>query len=171
MPAINFESFDQGISNTADTLIIVIENPNQLPEIFKHLKRTMARTIIVLNKIDLLSESERRKFYSQLQSKKYNFVLYSAKTKENIQELKDKIWESFDKMRIYTKQPGHPPDKDPVVLEKESTVAQVAEKILHGMSKKIKGARVTGPSSKFPNQQVSLSHMLKDKDVVEFSIK
>ena len=168
MPAIDSEFFDSGIANTSDTLIIVITNPYELQKILPFLSKTLGERIIVLNKSDLLSEQEKRKFSAQLQSKKYNFVLFSAKTLENSEELKKKIWESFKKIRIYTKQPHKQADKEPVIMEKDSNVKDVAEKIFHGLSNRVKEARVTGPSSKFPNQKVGLEHKLKDKDIVEF---
>lgn len=171
MPAVNFISFDQGVANTADTLIIVIENPKQLEEIFPFLEKAYGNRLIVLNKIDLLSEAEKRKYHSYLQSKKYNFVMFSCKTKENISELKEKIWKTFNKIRVYTKEPGRQADNHPVVMEANSSVREVAEKILHGFSKRIKESRVTGPSSKFPNQKVGLDHLLKDKDIIEFHVK
>ena len=46
-----------------------------------------------------------------------------------------------------------------------------AEKILKGMSKRIKRARVWGPSSKFGGQVIGLDHTLKDKDIIEFQTK
>jgi ribosome-interacting GTPase 1 len=48
-----------------------------------------------------------------------------------------------------------------------STVDDLAKKIFFS-GVKIKETRVTGPSSKFPNQTVGLKHILKDKDIVEF---
>ena len=48
-----------------------------------------------------------------------------------------------------------------------STLKDVAEKIFHSYSKKVKFAKITGPSSKFPNQKVGLKHVVKDKDIVE----
>lgn len=168
MPAINFESFDSGIANTADTLIIVIENPRQLVEIFPFIAKAYGEKLIVMNKIDLLSENEKRKFQAFLQSKKYNFQLFSCKTKENLQELEEKIWVSFGKIRVYTKEPGRKTDNQPVILEKKSTVKDIAEKILHGLSKRVKETRVWGPSSKFAGQKVGLEHELKDRDIVEF---
>jgi ribosome-interacting GTPase 1 len=74
----------------------------------------------------------------------------------------------MDSIRVFTKEPGKPRTEDPIVLSKNSTVKDVAEKILKGFSKKVKETRVTGPSSKFPNQKVGLSHILKDLDIVEF---
>ena len=55
-------------------------------------------------------------------------------------------------------------------MEKNKTIEILAKKIFHSKIK-IKEVRVTGPSSKFPNQAVSLSHILKDKDIVEFRVE
>jgi ribosome-interacting GTPase 1 len=55
-----------------------------------------------------------------------------------------------------------------MVMHLNSTLKDVAEKIYKGFSLKVKEAKVTGPSSKFPNQKIGLSHVLKDKDIVEF---
>ena len=94
--------------------------------------------------------------------------MISCKTEEGIPELKEKIWQSLNKIRVYTKQPGKQADNEPVILKQGSTVKDVAEKIFHGFSSQIKETRITGPSSKFPNQKVGLEHVLKDKDTVEF---
>jgi hypothetical protein len=168
MPAINFDSFDSGISNSTDLLIILITSPKEIQEILPYLKKSIAKKLIVLNKIDLLSEQEKRKYYSFLQSKKYDFVVISCKTLEGIDELKEKMFLSFDKIRVYTKEPGKKPSSDPILLDIGSNVKEVAEKIRKNLSLHIKEARITGPSSKFSNQIISLNHILKDKDVVEF---
>ena len=168
MPAIDAEFFDPGLANTADLLIILITDPQDLKKIFPFIQKSLGEKLIVLNKIDLLSESEKRKFTSFLQSKKYNFSSYSSKTRENEDELKDKIFKCFNKIRVYTKQPGKQADNEPVILEPGSTVKDLAGKILHGFSKNIKEIKVWGPSSKFSGQKVGLDHKLKDKDIVEF---
>ncbi len=168
MPAIENELCDLGIINTADTLIIVIDDIKQLPQILPFLKKASSNRIIAFNKSDLLSESEKRKQQARLQSKRLNFLLLSCKTKENIKELKEKIFQSFGKIRIYTKEPGKEANKEkPLILSENSTVKDVAKKILHS-SLTIKETRVTGPSSKFPNQKTGPDHVLKDKDIIEF---
>ena len=55
-----------------------------------------------------------------------------------------------------------------MILPIGSTAKDVAEKIIKGMSKKLKKTKIWGPSSKFPGQMVGLDHALKDKDTVEF---
>lgn len=170
LPAIENELCDQGLINTADTLLIIITDIEQLKEIEPFLINAAKSRIIIFNKSDLLNNEEKRKIEATLKSHKYNFVLFSCKEKEekDIKSLKEKIFQSFNKIRIYTKEPGKKADREPIVLNIGATVKDVAEKILHGFSKKIKETKVTGPSSKFPNQKVGLEHVLKDKDIVEF---
>ncbi len=171
IPAIDSEFFDKGIVYTADTVLVLINNLEELKEIEGNLK-TKGKKIIVFNKLDLLDEQEKRKFNARLQSKKYNFILVSCKTKEGIEELKNKIFQSFNKLRIYTKEPGKEPlKKNPMILEPGSTVKNVSEKILKGFFKKIKQIRIWGPSSKFPGQIVGLKHKVKDLDTIEFKTR
>jgi len=170
LPSVESEYFDAGIANTTDTLLIVITQIKDLEQISPFLEKALGNKLIIFNKIDLLNEQEKRKISDSLRSKKLNFIMFSSKTLDNIGELKDKIFSSFNKIRIYTKEPHKQADKTPVIMNQNSTIKDIAEKIFHGLSEKIKETRVTGPSSKFPNQKVSLSHVLKDKDIVEFRV-
>jgi len=171
-PAIESEYYDKGLTNSADVLLIIITELNQIQEIESSLNKISGKRIIVFNKSDKLNENEKRKISSNLQSKKHNFILISCKTEEGIEELKNKIFQSFSKIRVYTKEPGKNVRREkPLILEKGQTIKDVAEKILHGFAKDVKEARVTGPSSKFPNQRVSLNHQVMDLDVVEFKVR
>ncbi|MDD5012132.1 MAG: 50S ribosome-binding GTPase [Candidatus Nanoarchaeia archaeon] len=171
VPAIESEYYDRGIVNSADTVLILITDLSQLPEIEKKIERAPGKRIILVGKTDLLSENEKRKISATLQSKKYNFVLVSAKAGENIEQFKEKLFQSFGKIRVYTKEPGKPKSNRPIILLPESTVKNVAEKILKGFSSKIKETRIWGPSSKYPGQVVGLKHEMKDMDVVEFKTR
>jgi len=168
LPAVESEFFDQGIANTADVLLIVITSLEEFQKIGKYLEKSIGNRLVIFNKVDLLDKNKSRIAEARLRSNKLDFVMFSAKTKENIELLKERIFQKFNKIRIYTKQPKHPADSDPVIMLPLSTVKRVADKIFHGFSDKVKEARVTGPSSKFPNQKVGLDHVLKDKDIVEF---
>ncbi len=167
LPAIENELCDLGIVNTADTLLIIIDKIEQIKETQQFLNNATKSRIIIFNKTNLLSTEEKRKTQSYLQSKKYNFLLFSCKNKTNLKELKEKIFLSFNKIRVYTKQPGKKHDNEPVIMPKDSTVKDVARKIFHS-TVSIKEIRITGPSSKFPNQKTGLDHVLKDKDIIEF---
>jgi len=172
VPAIESEYYDRGVANSADTLLILITDLPQILEIEKKLDKFTGKKIIVFNKTDLLSENEKRKISATLSSKKYNFQLISAKTKEGIEELKEKLFQSFGKIRVYTKQPNEKQKSNkPIILFPKSIVKDVAEKILKGFSSKVKETRIWGPSSKYPGQVVGLNHQVKDMDVVEFKTR
>jgi ribosome-interacting GTPase 1 len=159
---------DMGIINSADTLLLVTASVKDIPEIQKLLQKSTAEKIIIFNKIDLLTEQEKRKLTDTLKSKKYNFITFSAVTRENEQELRKRIFQSFPVIRVYTKEPKKEASKDPVILKIGSNIEDVADKIAKGFIKKVKKARIWGPSSKFGGQIVGIDHILKDKDVVEF---
>ena len=170
MPPIASENFDKSLVNSADTILIVVERLHEIKTIqesFKNLNER-AKTIIIFNKIDNHEAETIRKIEATLKTKKYNYILVSTKTDEGIDELKEKILDSFNVIRVYTRQPGTRQDNIPVVLNPKSTLKDVAEKVLHGYSKKVKYAKITGPSSKFKGQKVGLKHVVKDRDVVEF---
>lgn len=183
IPSIDSEYYDRGLANSADTLLIIITNLDQLPEIEKKLEKTKGKRIIVFNKSDILTDTEKRKISATLSSKKYNFVMISSlldgsaevagqmADKSGLNDLKNKLLQSFDKIRVYTKEPGKEKSPKPIILEPNSTVKEVAEKILHGFSRNVKETKIWGPSSKFPGQKVGLSHKLKDLDVVEFKTR
>ncbi len=70
-------------------------------------------------------------------------------------------------MRIYTKTPGHPPDKGrPFTLRRGQTVDDLARLIHQDLVGKLKYARIWGLSG-FDGQHVGHEHVLADRDVVE----
>jgi ribosome-interacting GTPase 1 len=154
--------------NTADCLLIVVESLADLERINPYLAKTVGNKIIVINKADRYSENEKRKLNDTLRSKKVHGLIVSCLTGEGLEELKKKITEGMGLIRVYTKEPGKQSTGIPVTLPQGSTVRDIAESILKGFSKRVKETKLTGPSSKFPNQKVGLAHVLKDRDIVEF---
>lgn len=197
IPAIDSDFYDKGLVHNADSILILITSINELKEIEEKIK-TLGKKLIIFNKIDLLSEQEKRKIEATLKSKykDYDFIIFSLEdirlgrasdfARENliihneqgrelggepIEKLKEKIFKSFNKIRVFTKEPGKPKSDNPLILEPETNVKAVAEKILKGFSEKVKETKIWGPSSKFPGQKVGLLHKLKDLDVVEFKTR
>jgi len=172
LPAIGADTFDTGIINTSDTVLEIIEKISDIPEVEKSLTKFKGKRIIVFNKIDKLDHNTKRKTYETLKTKKYNFVMLSTRTGEGEEELKEKIFKSFNKIRVYTKQPGKAEhDNEPVIMPPNSTVEKIAKIIFKGRTDVIKRTRIWGPSSKFGGQEVGIKHVLKDKDILEFLTK
>lgn len=192
-PAIDSDYYDKGLTNTADTILILINSLEEIPEIEKELDKAKGKKIIIFND---KTNQNKRKISETLKSKKYNFIFLNLKNLnplsdnkfqegggsgskwENLsedsnflQELKNKIFNSFDNIRIYTKEPGKEKSPRPIIMKPNSTVYDVAEKILKGFSRNVVETKIWGPSSKFAGQKVGLKHKLKDLDVVEFKTR
>jgi uncharacterized protein len=165
---------DKSITNSTDTLLLVFNAIEEIEKLEKATWKSHAKKIWILNKIDILNETEKRKIKATLKSKHKNldFIFFSNKTPETeIKKLKKKIFESFPIIRVYTKEPGKQATKDPMILKKDSSIKNAAEKIRKHFSSQIKTSKIWGPSSKFGGQTTGLDHKLKDKDTIEFHTK
>jgi uncharacterized protein len=168
LPSIGSEFFDIGIIHTADCILVVITSLSDLEKVNPYLARANGKKIIVISKSDTMSEEQIRKLGETIKSKKLPGIIISSLTNYNLDILKDKIFENTGFIRVYTKEPGKEKSPYPIMLKVGSTIRDVAENIRNGFYKTVSESRVTGPSAKFPNQKLGLSHILKDLDVVEF---
>jgi len=180
VPAILSDYYDRGLAHTADTALILLNSLEDLKKIEEPLKKVIGKKIIVYNVKD---KSDVRKINATLKSKKYNYIIVNLDNNKEWEDgvevvgrdlldlLKEKIFQSFDNIRVFTKEPGKPKSPKPIILKPNSTVEDVAEKILKGFSSHVKETKIWGPSSKFGAQKVGLKHKLKDLDVVEFKTR
>jgi ribosome-interacting GTPase 1 len=87
-----------------------------------------------------------------------------------LDELKRKLFEILDVIRVYTKTPGGKPDMtDPIVLEKGSTLEMAATSIHKSFAQRMKFARIWG-SGKHDGVMVSRDHVLEDGDIIELHV-
>ncbi|MEM5778465.1 MAG: TGS domain-containing protein [Candidatus Aenigmatarchaeota archaeon] len=95
---------------------------------------------------------------------KKNFI--EVNRDEGLEEIKSKVWNSLNLIRVYCKEPGKKPEEKPMILRKGSTIKDAAKKLHKDFLKYFRFARVWG-SSKYPGEKVGLSYELKDKDILE----
>lgn len=182
----------QGNLRSADLLLVVIdlsqEPPEQLKQIFEVLatfrikptgwsreepSQTLAipkKTLIVGNKSDLDMEAQN---YGKLKAQcgdTLQLVSISALEGAGLNELKRKIFEALNIIRVYTKAPGEEPEmSNPLVMEVGDTVEDAAEALHKDFRRKLKHALLWG-SSKFDGQMVPRNHVLHDGDILEMHI-
>jgi len=89
---------------------------------------------------------------------------------EDLNGIKDKIWNSLDLIRIYCKEPGKKPESKPMVMKTNSTVADAAKRLHKDFLKYFRFARIWGKSAKYAGEKVGLEHKLEDKDILEIHI-
>ena len=79
---------------------------------------------------------------------------------------KEELWDLLDMIRVYS-----PGSREPTLLSKGSTIKDFVVKLRSNWLKLFVSAKVTGPSAKYSKQEVSLNHILKDKDLVELKLR
>jgi len=121
--------------------------------------RVYIPSLTVINKIDLGTD--------KLKDVNYEYVPLSAQTSQGLDELKEKIFQKLNLIRVYTKSKFNKVDDVPLMIKKGSSVAEVCKKLHRDLLKLFKYALVWGKSVKFPGQRVGLDHILQDGDIVQ----
>lgn len=127
------------------------------------------KTLVVLNKIDAVESSELAKLKDIVESLQIPYIFISAEKKNNLEDLKEKIFKTLGLIRIYTQKDGVVSRK-PIVMEENTTVRELAERIHKDLARSMRYARVWGKSVKIRGQQVGPDHVLQDRDIVEIYV-
>jgi ribosome-interacting GTPase 1 len=128
------------------------------------------KTLIAANKCDDEAADIRLEFARDALGIAYPIQLVSAEQGTGLDELRKAIYDLLGVVRIYTKQPGKPPDKtSPFTTPIGSTVAEFAGRVHKDFEEGLKSARVWG-TGVFDGQTVGRDHVLHDKDVVELHL-
>ena len=128
------------------------------------------KALIVANKIDL---DEAGRGYAALQNRykdQMPVIAISAQKGAGLEELKLRIYQMLDIIRVYTKTPGQNPDlTDPIILERGATLGDAAAEVHKDFRAKLKFARLWG-SGKHDGIMVKRDHVLQDGDIVELHV-
>jgi uncharacterized protein len=85
----------------------------------------------------------------------------------DVETLRNAIYQSLGVIRLYTKRPGKPADKEsPFTLPVGATVEDLAAKVHRDLAASLKHARIWG-SSAADGQTVGREHVLAEGDIVE----
>ena len=127
----------------------------------------LKRGLVVANGCDLPNAAENLAAIRDLIDPQVQILPISARTGEGLDVFMKTLFTLLHVIRVYSKPPGHPPDKDaPFIIPVGSTVQDLANHIHKEVASHLKFARVWGEGV-FPGQQVHHDHVLHDKDIVE----
>jgi ribosome-interacting GTPase 1 len=131
--------------------------------------RKYVPTLTVMNKIDLLSPEALREVKSKID---YDFLPISADTNLNIDQLKERIYEKLDLIRVFMHPKGEETDYEkPMILKNNASVLDICNKVHREMKNALRYAQVSGRSVKYSGQKVGISHRLMDEDVITLVTK
>ncbi len=165
----------------ADALLLVVDLSSaplaQVEAIFTELEtrkivvgENRVKALIVGNKLDLATASEnylalKNKYEGQLP-----IIAVSAKEGVGLEELRRKIYQVLDIIRVYTKAPGKKPEfDDPIILDRGSTLEDAAASVHKDFAAKLKYARIWG-SGKHDGIMAKRDHILQDGDIIELHL-
>jgi len=122
--------------------------------------------VVVANKLDALSAGEALR---KLEEASQGLALVATSAKQGVDaiQLGEAVFKALDVIRVYTKAPGEPPSKEPLVVRRGSTVMDVAERVHKQLARRLKYAKVWSSRLPFSPQRVGASFILEDGDVVE----
>ena len=145
-------------SRSSNLIVFLVTNKEEFKKAkVKLLELRIKKYLLVQNKKDI----------SKLNNTK---ISISCKNKKGIEELKKEIFSNLGLIRVYTKEKFRKRE-EPVILEKDSTIRDLARKIHKDFLQKFDYALIWGPSAKFSGQRTGFDHVLKDQDLVEIYLK
>jgi ribosome-interacting GTPase 1 len=128
-------------------------------------------TLLVANKCDLDPDPDEVKVLEELAGVRFPAIAVSAKSGDGLGRLAPFMFSGLRIVRVYTKPPGHLPDRTrPFIVRQGNTVSDVARLVHHDVARSLKFARLWG-SGAFDGQQVGPDHTVADGDIVELHAK
>jgi ribosome-interacting GTPase 1 len=128
---------------------------------------TTRRSLVILNKADLLPDPEELALYLEFLEEQFPTVAVSVETREGLGELRSTLFQLLEVVRVYTRAPGKAANyNSPFVIPRDTTVHELATRIHHDLGRTFKFARVWGKDT-FDGQRVQRDYPLQEGDVVE----
>ena len=125
------------------------------------------KTLLVANKMDLPDAGSRLEIVREMYGERFPVHVTAAEHGTGLEELRHTIYRELNVIRVYTKQPGKPPDlESPFTCPAGSTLIDFAALVHRDFAVSLKSARIWG-TGVFDGQAVGREHVLHDKDVVE----
>ncbi len=132
---------------TVDELIDVLEG-----------NRVYIPAIVAVNKADLLDRKARIP---------RDALAISAEKGENLDILREQIYEKLGLMRVFTKKQKEGADlEEPLIMRRGDTVGDLCQKLHRDLKKEFRYAMVWGKSVKHQPQRVGIEHKLMEGDIV-----
>jgi ribosome-interacting GTPase 1 len=128
------------------------------------------QTLLVANKIDLPGADDRLAIVRDLFAADFAIHSVSAEHGGGLEELRKAIYQFLNVIRVYTKQPGKPPDlESPFTCPAGSTLMDMAALVHRDFAHGLKSARIWG-TGVYDGQTIKRDHVLHDKDIVELHL-
>jgi ribosome-interacting GTPase 1 len=143
---------------------------SQVPAMTEDPTVHFTKTLLVANKIDLPGASDRLEIARELFGQAFSIHVVAAEQGTGLEELRTAIYRFLNVIRVYTRQPGKPPDlQSPFTCPVGSSLLEMAALVHRDFAEGLKSARIWG-TGVYDGQTVKRDHILHDKDIVELHL-
>ena len=129
--------------------------------------RVYKPTFVVFNKADLPNAEARARSAASSLPSDVPWVITSAVTGVGLEGVLATSFRLLRVKRVYTKKPNSPPSPEPLVIDVDATVRDIAERISPELAKNMRYARVWGKGVKYGGQRVGPDYVPQDGDIIE----
>jgi hypothetical protein len=166
-----FEQLEIAVSQLVAHRIVPAALPAHLLAQHLQVVRPVVLPLLVLvNKCDDRRCSEDYQAFNELLEGGWPLLPISVESGYNLEELKRRVFEQLDLIRVYTRAPGKEPDRSkPFILKRGARLEELAGKIHKDFLTSLKSARVWGVNV-FDGQLVPREYVLQEGDVVELRV-
>ncbi len=124
-------------------------------------------SFVLANKMDLNDDPDMLEQLHQVADPIDVIPISLEKKPELTAKIGKRIFDLLEITRVYTKEPGKEPAKDPIVCKPGTTVGDLARIIHNDFYNRFKYARIWGPAAKFDNEKVGIDRVLLDGTVIQ----
>jgi small GTP-binding protein len=134
--------------------------------------RVYTKEFLVINKVDLMKGSLSSEEVTGMIGHDH-WVMISAKNQENINQLRKKIYQELNLIRVYLKPPKQEANmNEPIILHRGDTIEVLCRKIHKRFVNDYRYTLVWGQSARHPGQKIAnLDHVIEDGDIVSIYTK
>jgi ribosome-interacting GTPase 1 len=131
---------------------------------------TVRESLLVLTGLDKPGMEGDLAALGDLLDARWSRIAVSVMSGRGLDDLRRATFEALDIVRVYSKQPGKPPDREqPFTVRRGTTVGDLARVIHKELAEGLKFARIWG-AHVYDGQKVMGDHVLEEGDVVELHV-
>lgn len=130
----------------------------------------LKKTLIIASKADHPEDEKNLETIKDFIDQDFTPIPISIYKEKTLEELKKRIYDLLDIIRVYSKIPGKKVDHDdPYVFKRGSSLMDMAKAVHKDFAQRLKFARIWG-KNKYQGQKVNRSYILEDEDIIELHI-
>jgi ribosome-interacting GTPase 1 len=134
-------------------------------------RRLAPPKLVAGNKVDLPGAADNFEALEELYRGRFPMLGISALTGEGLDRFRRAVFDALDIVRVYTKVPGRKFEfTTPYILKRGKTVADAAAHVHKDFAERLKFARLFRLTGDRDGLMVERSHVVQDRDILEFHI-